>query len=1079
MDQNERTDVAVPRQNGSDSDTSSFEMVDANAAGSRKASPGGSNNLNDFRHNASEARTTSQKRLFVFSAKSESSLRSYLASFAAYLESVPRSPSLVDDLCFTLGQRRTHFAHRAAVPANSVDSLREELSARMATFKSQKANDPIVAFIFTGQGAQYARMAIELEIFEPFAVTLKDAELRLHELGADWSLREELAKAEEVSQINEARISQPCCTAVQLALISLFKSWNIMPKVVTGHSSGEIAAAFAAGLISFDAAIAIAFFRGEAVDLLLEDETAQGAMLALGTSAEQAEELLSALDDQYATVAAVNSPESVTVSGDTSAIEVIEQAAKTKGLFARRLKVNVAYHSQYMERVAGSYLASILPFCTAVDEASEPNPAAPTFISSVTGKQEGARTVDASYWVKNLVQPVKFLNAVKTMLMPNLEEDKETTSRPIPNVIVEVGPHSALKGPLSQIMAWTRLQKIDSVPVYVPSLVRGSDAQGALLESARVLFMQGCNVSFRGINCLAGTETRVLSDLPSYEWNKSHRFEPKSRVAYKRRFPGMPYKPFLGWKSPYHEGPGHSFRQAISLEHMPWIREHRVDGDPMMPFTGYIALATEAVRSLDSVSPQHIAAREVHVKRSLRIHEDEQADVTVRLKPIPLGTEIDSTNVWSFEILSWTEEKDWTTHCSGQIEASSNELSPDSTLLQQAEKLMANMELEGESAENEYSALEQAGVKFGPSFRRMSRLRVTTDGAVHDVEMRDLDLIPSDPESSPVTTDPPALDSFLHASGAFPGLNPKKHGGYPTYVRRLHLSNRIPYRVGQRFTIATCIEDMSPKIGSWIVNVVVFAQTGSSLLPVAIFQGFQLRSFVPPGTIDNAINPPKGFCYKVTPCVDLLNRLELERLVQIEDYPEAEVQESHKLNEAGLYFMLQALKSVPEHQRHSLPSHYSSFLKWSQRTFESMASKRKARELELINTAPTLVPEVRNSNGSGAMLCAVGEHIGDILRGKVQPLEVMLQDDMLVRSYEQNHPAARGAKIMAKYVRLLSKTNPKLRILEIGAGTASATTTVLEAVSDDGELRVAEYMFTDISAGKTPQLTCADISIRN
>ncbi|RFU24629.1 hypothetical protein B7463_g11705, partial [Scytalidium lignicola] len=167
----------------------------------------------------------SVRRLFVLSAKLESSLTSYLSSFREYLDTGPESSSFATDLSYTLGQRRTHYAYRVAVTANSVSSLKDQL----LTCKTSKAKDRSIAYAFTGQGAQHAQMATGLRRYKPFTTAISQAEAYLHTMGASWYLTEELNKQAPESRINNAEISQPACTAVQLALVILLKSWGVAP----------------------------------------------------------------------------------------------------------------------------------------------------------------------------------------------------------------------------------------------------------------------------------------------------------------------------------------------------------------------------------------------------------------------------------------------------------------------------------------------------------------------------------------------------------------------------------------------------------------------------------------------------------------------------------------------------------------------------------------------------------------------------------------------------------------------------------------------------------------------------------
>jgi acyl transferase domain-containing protein len=371
----------------------------------------GHSNLNGHTNGDSESLPSS--RLIPFSAKSEKSLSQFLSSFSSYLEKDAKTnDNFMADLSFTLGQRRTHFSHRIALAASSAEDLLQQLSTLSPSSigKASSDKEPVPAFVFTGQGAQHAQMATKLHQYGPFAAALRHAEDCLAEFGASWSLGEELRKSEaEGSRVNDAEISQPACTAVQIALVKLLRSWGISPTVVVGHSSGEIAAAYTAGFLSFKTAMAVAFFRGRStVELQRKGGDAlHGGMIALGTNVDTATTLVeSTAAVGRAGIAAINSPNSVTVSGDMAAIEAIEQIANAQGLFNRKLKVGVAYHSHHMELVAPSYQAAIELYCNADRKAanlsSKPLDQA-VFYSSVTGRREHVDAVtSASYWVKNL-----------------------------------------------------------------------------------------------------------------------------------------------------------------------------------------------------------------------------------------------------------------------------------------------------------------------------------------------------------------------------------------------------------------------------------------------------------------------------------------------------------------------------------------------------------------------------------------------------------------------------------------------------------------------------------------------------
>lgn len=806
-----------------------------------------------------------QTRLFVFSAKSATSLKSYLSSFAQYLEGIPSSNETMRDMSFTLGQCRTHFGHRVAVAADSVISLKDQLSSLSPGSRSSSSTDLAIAFAFTGQGAQYAGMAAGLRHFESFAAAISDAEEDLKRLGSTWSLAEELARPEHETCVNDAEISQPACTAVQLAIVVLLRAWGITPTVVTGHSSGEIAAAFAAGFVSFRSAIAIAYFRGVAAKRVLQDKTVQGAMLALGTTAEEARKLFPPEREGYATIAATNGPESVTISGDLSAIEGIEQRAESRGLFARRLKVGVAYHSRHMERIAASYLASISPFFGKGCHNSDLAPfAATTFISSVTGRKEVATRIDASYWVENLLSPVQYGDAIKMLL--STDKDDTDANLPMmrrPDVVVEIGPHPALQGPTKQLLG----QSHNTTPVaYLPSLVRNTQAETALLRLAGNLFTMGLDLPMAEINQTDRTKDNVVTDLPPYEWNKT-RLVHMPRSMLQKLYHGQPYNSLLGWKSPYSEGKDHTYRNVFTLDELPWLRDHKMTGDVLFPFTGFLSLAVEALRAVTPSQFPSINVREFHVNRGLKIEEDQSVDITTRLRPAETGTQASSSSTWAFEIMSWSEDSAWTSHCSGLVEADPGEVSTDTPTMQNATKVLENPPVKELDIRSEYALGDQSGASYGPAFRKMVRLRQGSDTIVHDIEIGRLDLH-SASETSGVTVDPPTLDTFLHGHGAIRESDGPRPSTVPNHCPRFRISNRIPSGAGQMFTIVSRRLDLDEKSGDLRFSIAVFAElqdSSAARIPVAEFDALTMKCVAQPRAEDLAQSLPDAFYLGLKP----------------------------------------------------------------------------------------------------------------------------------------------------------------------------------------------------------------------
>ncbi|KAK8091924.1 polyketide synthase [Apiospora hydei] len=981
------------------------------------------------------------RRLFTFSAKTQKSLDAYLTSWDDYLDEAPESSDFFRDLSYTLGQRRTHFPYRVAAPADSVEGLQEALS----TLKPVRVKDRIYNFVFTGQGAQYARMALELKSFKVFADALEEAESHLQKLGSPWSLLEELNKPAEDSRVNEAELSQPACTCIQLALVTLLTSWGIVPTAVTGHSSGEIAAAFAAGLVSFQEAVAVAYFRGQAAVRLSSQQSPdqKGGMLALGVGAEEATKLIDEHGGGYATVAAVNSFNSVTISGDKPVIEKVFKAAEAQGTFARKLNVEMAYHSRHMEQVAGYYLDAITPYCGQVSHGKD-DAQRPIFVSSVTGQVEDS--VGASYWIKNLVRPVLFANAVQGML--TLFEDSDNKLlKAMPKVIVEVGPHAALKNPIKQTVEIIQAEKNwgPASFTYVPTLVRGTDAEQAALDLAATLYTLGAPIQLGGVNQTGQKNARVLTELPSYAWDKT-RYELRPRATHEKFCPGEDYHPLIGRKMPSSGGQERAYRQVFTLDEMPWIRDHVVGGSTIFPMTGYMSCAIEAARRTVSTQAEAFLVTDFHVSRSLEVLEEQTVDLVTKLRPAALGEGAFSTKAWSFEITTWAEKDGWTVHCWGQIEPEMAEMTMDTPTLKKGIPLVNNLAaLDEKNIEDEYAKAAVRATQYGPSFKNNIKFYEGDGFTVLEHRLRDLGEARTDPfaRGSPVSVDPPTIDGFLQGGGPLQydeqGRRPAQ---MPNYISRFRVSNKIPSEPNSRFDV--------------VMQKLSYDVKGGPPFESSRFRNIGSAEEI----ADPAANVPDNWAWEVLPKFDYLPADQLRKKVA-ESVPELGIEEDirlEKLGRAGWYYIGEALKQTAGEDYSKLPHHYNRFIHWAARAFIESGLEFPEEPTELLN-------EVRSADAQGLLCCAIGENLVDILHGEVEPLEIMLTDNRLTKNYENGTNNYLSA-VLGYYAEMLADLEPNQRILEIGAGTAGSTLPILEGLSKDrDEPGFMSYTFTDVSTG--------------
>ncbi|KAK8051824.1 polyketide synthase [Apiospora rasikravindrae] len=1028
------------------------------------------NNGNKSGNNSNGIATTS-KRVFAFSAKSEKSLISYLSSFDEYLREAPGTDEFMARLSYTLGQRRTHFPHRISVVASSTSSLIEKLS----TSKPSRAKDRVVVFAFTGQGAQYPQMAARLQHYKAFSRAIAVAEAHFREFGAHWSLTEKLLKPDGTSLVNDAMISQPACTAIQLALVSLLRSSGVEPTLVTGHSSGEIAAAFTAGLLSFKTACAVSYFRGQAAAQLLATHSGKGAMIALGIDPEEATDLIRHhAGGAYAVVAAINSPRSVTISGDVTAIQNIQNAAGEKGLFCRRLKVELAYHSRHMEMVADYYLESIKLFCDEdLIDPPEAKTSYPVFVSSVTGQVEDTATIDATYWVKNLVRPVRFSDAIQT-LFTSLGKDVTNRRSMDPNVIIEIGPHSALKNPIRQTIELAQLQKLGSqqtTPItYLPSLIRGTDGDEAFASLASSLFTLGSSINLGEVNGTSMGTADVLDDLPAYAWDKSTSYRIESRSNHERLFPGEPYNALIGRPMSSNGGNERAYRQVFTLDEMPWIRDHAVAGAVVFPMTAYIACAIEAARKTFTVPAAAFVVRDFYIKERMEIQEEQSIDMVTKLKPAATGAGSFSRTTWDFEISTWDDAKAWTVHAHGSVQPETNHMTADTMGLQASLPLVNTTgELIEHDLTNYYKEASVRATRFGPTFQNSVKFFSGKGYTVLEHRLRDLGSALDgllDSVNSPVTVDPPTLDGFLQGGAPLQitedGRLPAQ---MPNYISRFRVSNTIPSTPGQRFDIVTRLLHYDFKGGRMQIGVAAFSRDPQdALTPIAEWESVAFRTV---GSAEENMDPaaslPDNWGWELLPSLEYLSDDQIKKVLPEHADDQAEETRAEDLKRMAWYYINKGLVETARDDCSKLPYHLAQFVKWGIRhdaaNQVTLASDAAATELRNI---------VRNRDAQGEMLCVLGEQIVPILRQQVEPLEIMLSDGLLTRHYEADAMNAHFSKTMGRLVSHLSDLVHNMRILEVGAGTGGTTLPVLEALTrnrkEEGGVYV-NYTFTDVSTG--------------
>lgn len=636
-------------------------------------------------------------QLLLFSANHPHSLKQLVDNYSLFLENAPDSLAL-DDVAYTLAHRREHHPVRSF----SVGTRHKPGTATAARTAPTSDKPFSLVMVFTGQGAQWPQMGRELLRHNPvFCATIRSLDSHLQTLNASWQIEEELIKPARTSRIHEAEFSQPLCTALQIALVDTLASVGIKPAAVVGHSSGEIAAAYAAGGISARDALAVAFHRGRIAQM-----SSPGSMAAVGLGHDEVARFLK----PGVVMACDNSPSSVTLSGHSQKLE--EVLAAIRGFYADReiqttvLKVERAYHSQYMAIVGGKYVHAMKNAGIRASKSSVP------FFSSVTGSlMVATKTLDGAvtpfspeYWQKNLESPVLFRDAVSSII----QDSELTKQNPL---FLEVGPHGALAGPMRQILA-----NSGSPLKYYPVLSRRQNSMESFLTTVGELWASHVPIDF-GTLIPPGT---CVPHLPLYPWNHQSTYWYESRISREWRMRSQPYHDLLGVKVPESSDIEPMWRNLLHLNNVSWIRDHKIEGSIIFPFACYIAMAAEAVRQLSGIQ-QGVEMRRVAVTTALVLPDtdDTPTELITTLKRHRLRDGLDSS-WWEFSVVSHNKHA-WTKHCSGEVRASASTSWGDGTCsVPPDDKVPRKVDMH-----KWYERVRRGGIQYGPQFTSLDSMRTT------------------------------------------------------------------------------------------------------------------------------------------------------------------------------------------------------------------------------------------------------------------------------------------------------------------------------------------------------------------
>ncbi|KAH8429841.1 type I polyketide synthase [Aspergillus melleus] len=1014
-------------------------------------------------------------QLMVWSAADETTLNTMLDSFNDFVRPGKRqaSPSsLIPEMAYTLTAKRTNYAWRSyAVTDNSEDlgSL-EKWSAKPTKANSEPGS---LAFVFTGQGAQYPKMGHGLLAFPFFQSRLTEIEKILHGLGYGCSLREFLSNPS--SPMNEPEHSQTVTTAIQIAIVDFLKSVNVVPAAVVGHSSGEIAAAYCAGVISDVTALTIAFHRGRIAQKLPKLHSASQGMLAVAMSEPDIKPFIDRLSEYTETprvqIGCHNSPQSLTLTGDADQLALIQDWLEEGKHFCRKLRVNVAYHSVFMEAVKEEYRLAL----SHIDRDPVQHDLIP-MISSVTGTIARPRMLcDPDYWVQNLVSQVRFSPAVSLLAVQSgkppriqLTSRKPQTLSGI-NMLVEIGPHSTLQGPLKEILTKARAQ--DRLN-YTATLNRQKDASRAILEAVGRLWGFGYPVNLLKANGIDNATPRpVRTDLPEYPFNhsKSYWFEDRQSSAFRFR-KHLPHE-LLGTLTVDSTAQDSRWRNIIDLEKLPWLEDHQISGDILLPGAAMLSMAIEGVRQLYSSSDITITGfdiRDVHFLNALQV-PPASPGIETQVSLTKQETRNPHAQPWyKFRILTYTSE--WLEHCRGSIRPQVQAIDP----ARYNAELLSIIRSCTEDAQitRVYNSIRDNGVNYGPIFQTLSDVRIDKNGAaVAQVRpfSNDARIIESaNVDLKPYVMHPSVLDGLFQL--VFPALN---EGGardipamVPSYVRKLFISADASSS-GQSAPLRASTRSALNGFRGTQSNVVVMSEGGDKVL--SYMDGYQTTFVSQAEGLESSDDKDRHLLsyLKWQPDVTLMDNEQLAQLcAQATPKPDSTLSGfDSRLSLLMRSYVHEIQEALHPSWPDGIPKQLAGYItdETHVKDSENAIMRPKTNGIHDPSTRVALEEEIRAANKTGEFYVSRGQQLLNFLQQGTtfsHPESQESQDETIQAYLNERLASEHLGKPLEAFLSALAHKNPLMKILDIGGGWQD-TAPCAEILSKSGQALWAQYDYTE------------------
>jgi acyl transferase domain-containing protein/aryl carrier-like protein len=990
--------------------------------------------------------------LVPLSARSEQALPAAARKLADWLEAEGATVPF-GDICRSSALRRSHHEYRMGVVAQNREELVEQLrkfasgeaDASVVTDRVVPHQEPRLVFVCSGQGPQWWAMGRELLAQEPvFRAMIERCDELMRPLG-DWSLLEELRAEECRSRMHITAISQPAIFAIQVALAALWESWGVRPDAVVGHSVGEAAAAYIAGALSLEDAVRVIFHRGRC----MECAPTRGRMLAVGLAREEAEKLARESEGRIF-LAAVNSPSSMTLSGEPDALEELAQQLQERQVFQRFLQVNYAFHSSQMDPVREPLLEAL--------QGIRPVPTRIPLWSTVTGQLIEGPELTGDYWWRNVRQSVLFSDAVEHLIEEGYDAAVELSAHPV----------------LGSAVAECYRQRGKKIKVLA-SLRRKEPERPAMLRALAGLHTAGRSLDWSAV-VPAG---KTWAQLPTYPW-QHETFWHETDASREQRL-GKKGHPLLGGLC---RTPEPTWESKVGTRLQPYLADHRVQGAALMPGTGYLEMMLAAGKHVHTSGPYLL--EEVKLLKACFLSEGVIRTVRTTYQPEDAAVVISSQTE--------TGEKNWTTHVRAYLRQWQDK-APETPIPLAQIKARCPRDVAGPVF---YALLHKVGIDYGPHFQGVVQLWQGNGEAL--AQIRAPEALTDQQEV--YYCHPAVLDACLQATM---GVLPERRDMQGAIVLPVEIDLvRIYGRLGQELWSHARLVEINRQ--GLVVDLRICNELGQLVVEI---RGLQCQilgagaSASAEGALDELLYEyqwqfkPRASQEKARRALDYVPGLEpirehvvglAQQLIKDKGLLSRYAGLEPALNHLCAVYVLNALRELGGQfspgqrfsagqlllqlgiigQHHRLMDRYLAMFQEEGILRQDGAEWEVVREPAYEDPEPLWQDLLSRNPAFFAELTLIrrcARQLHEVLRGETNPLQLIFPEGSLATAEHlyQDSPSVRFYNTLAQQAihQVLAKLPPgkTVRVLEIGAGTGGLTSYVLPWLPAGR----TEYTFTDLS----------------